>query len=55
MKRQLVLAAPAAATVLSATPAAEAHGHIGLYPVYPVYSYCRWYRTPYGPVQRCFY
>ena len=22
-------------------------------PVYPVYGYCRWYRTAYGLVKRC--
>lgn len=49
---------------------AEARGwrahraHFGFYhrpfvrvvPVYPVYTgYCRWFRTPYGLVKRCYY
>lgn len=65
MKRALILTVLAAATAVSVAPAAEARGrgfhrhvHFGFvraYPVYPVYSYCRWFRTPYGPVKRCFY
>ena len=27
--------------------------HVGF--AYPSYDYCRWYRTPYGPVKRCLY
>ena len=64
-----VLAATAAMTLTP--PEAEARGrgfriHVGggfhrhrafyapvIYPAYP--TYCGWYRSPYGPVKRCFY
>lgn len=69
MKHALALSALAIAATLGSSLAtsseAEARGwrhrhHLGIgfvrvAPVYPVYSYCRWYRTPYGPVRRCFY
>ena len=71
MKRALVLAALAVATAIgsmSISSGAEARGWRGGYGFHgggygyrsygfaPVYSgYCRWYRSPYGLVKRCFY
>lgn len=31
------------------------HFHVGIVAPYAAYDVCRWYRTPYGPVKRCFY
>lgn len=65
MMRAGILMLIALATALGSSgfsSAAEAHGwrHRGfvkIVPVYPVvYSgYCRWLRTPYGLVKRCYY
>lgn len=67
MKRAAILALLAAVTTIGSagfTQEAEARGwrhrHVhfgfGYRPYYPVYTgYCRWYRTHYGLVKRCFY
>lgn len=68
MKRVIALASLAlVATAASSAFSSEAeargwrgrHVHFGVVrfaPVYPVYTgYCRWFRTPYGLVKRCYY
>lgn len=68
MKRAVVLALLAVVTTIGSgamSSEAEARGwrghrfHVGFVrfaPVYPAYhGYCRWYRTHYGLVKRCWY
>lgn len=65
MKRAGILVLTALGMAMGSTgfgSAAEAHGwrhrsFVRVVPVYPVVyaGYCRWWRTPYGTVRRCFY
>ncbi len=67
MKRAGILMLLAIATTMgsaSMSSSAEARGWRGHHrhvfvrfaPVYPVYTgYCRWYRTSFGLVKRCYY
>ena len=62
--KHLIIAAVLAATASMALTItqAEAHGrggfhhrHFGFYAPVVYASDCRWFRTPYGLVKRCFY